>query len=51
MGEQKMDFTPGLAMLEERPLTTLPEEDEIEDNNYEGVKKRLFDCELETPVS
>lgn len=47
-----MDFTPGLATIEERPLTTLPEieEEETEDDNYEGVKKRLFDCELETPV-
>ena len=45
-----MDFTPGLATIEERPLATLPEEDEVDDDNYEGVKKRLFDCDLETPV-
>ena len=45
-----VDFTPGLATIEERALATLPEEDEIEDDSYEGVKKRLFDCDLETPV-
>ena len=45
-----MDFTPGLA-AEEGTLTALQEEDEIEDDSYEGVKKRLFDCgDLETPV-
>lgn len=47
-----MDFTPGLTH-EERALSTLPEEDEdeLEDDGYEGVKKRLFDCGLETPVT
>ena len=43
-----MDFTPGLGGGEERQdKSTLPEEDE-EDENYDGIKKRLFDCE--TPL-
>ena len=52
-----MDFTPGLADINEETLSKLAiqfqegEEDE-EDDSYEGVKKRLFDGDdLETPVA
>ena len=44
-----MDFTPGLGGREEpQDKPTLPQEEEEEDDNYDGIKKRLFDCE--TPL-
>lgn len=46
---EKMDFTPGLGAGEEpQDKLTLPQEEEEEDDNYDGIKKRLFDCD--TPL-
>lgn len=45
-----MDFTPGLVEREEaEDKLTLPQEEEVEDYSYEGIKKRLFECE--TPLT